>query len=1069
MSRTPVTVADSSFTFYDIESLSNAFTLCAYTPARAGNTVNTLDVFYLMDDAALVQQMDMQQLYTTIVTANPGMGDTYVRPWDLSTATGAYTLAAMMGTSTAADVCDKTSYSRLPATLRPVCDTDEGEYNPAVHPFLTGWNSQNYDTVMLANFLAEIFPVDTTVQHQPEFQPTTAREMRAHNDTLFTKHSNFMPGALGYDSPAAVFRRNMLRSGRHLDATRFNEVQIKVALKQKLGMLGRQILESEKLSHDTVITTVQDLYDLLAYNVSDCVGLSQLFFTPTYSNAFDLKASLIATYDETRYNRDGSVRRDRLSIDSSSAKLVSRILSPFGNLDDQPTVSFTYPHPQVAAERGVPVTNVLDDTEAFFRANIADPDSSDLTQAQRDAWEQFREVLAFYREIEDKNFNDSDHYTTTHGNTYPAQSLSEITKRALNIPYFTADATPAPCFVTFSTGGIHGAETNRDAFEKLHAQSVDHKRQIQVVRAVFDTTDAYLAAAKDQHNALVLPTGLTVDKRQMLIGSDPAKVRYRKPKVGNTPEAQQHNAHLAAAQQCFPQAADLLACQRTDLGQRDLVWGDLVIYGKSVLTSNSKTFRDEATVKTPQVFEDRDDGSNMLPKKFTYTSAGLVVHEDFTSYYPNLLRNMRAFYNPELGEDRYAAIFFQKEELGRQLKDPTLTTDQRKALINARNGTKLILNAASGAGDASHTTSIRMNNTIIAMRIIGQLLTWRIGQAQTLAGGRIISTNTDGLYSVIDHDGAFTVETNNRVLTEQQAAIGVDIEPELMFLISKDSNNRMELMPPKGDPELDPTAVLGDDESFVIANLEVSATGGGSLACYEEPLMTKSLAHPAVLDRSLAHYLQHTVADGERALRREFNTKLGRKLINDVVNHDDPVQTLRMFQNILSASRGSITYPFAADHQVCGNDSDEQQLVNPRALQMYNRVFVVKPETPGAVNLHMAAAPTISALTQSRRAAAQESPTRRDDAVAAQILGHHGWAVTRVDQMEHPDRQLITADRDIAVRKITGVDPQWPMLIVNDDLHCLSKERQHALIDALDLEIYTHMLQDTFTKNWRNT
>jgi hypothetical protein len=39
----------------------------------------------------------------------------------------------------------------------------------------------------------------------------------------------------------------------------------------------------------------------------------------------------------------------------------------------------------------------------------------------------------------------------------------------------------------------------------------------------------------------------------------------------------------------------------------------------------------------------------------------MVIHEDFTSYYPNLLRNMRAFYNPELGEGRYAKIFLDKD------------------------------------------------------------------------------------------------------------------------------------------------------------------------------------------------------------------------------------------------------------------------------------------------------------------------------------------------------------------------------------------------------------------------
>ncbi|WP_185445357.1 hypothetical protein [Kribbella qitaiheensis] len=219
--------------------------------------------------------------------------------------------------------------------------------------------------------------------------------------------------------------------------------------------------------------------------------------------------------------------------------------------------------------------------------------------------------------------------------------------------------------------------------------------------------------------------------------------------------------------------------------------------------------------KAPELFIVREDASTKPHPKYARTSADLVTHQDFTSYYPNLLRNMRAFYNPELGEDRYATTFFDKERLGRDLKQPGLDRSGKERLTTLRNGTKLILNAASGAGDASHKNPIRMNNQIISMRIIGQLLSWRIGQAQTLAGARIISTNTDGLYSVLDR------ETNDQVLAEQAALIGVDIEPEPMFLISKDSNNRLELTAPQ--------------EGRTLADSQIISASGGTLACHEGP------------------------------------------------------------------------------------------------------------------------------------------------------------------------------------------------------------------------------------------
>ena len=98
-------------------------------------------------------------------------------------------------------------------------------------------------------------------------------------------------------------------------------------------------------------------------------------------------------------------------------------------------------------------------------------------------------------------------------------------------------------------------------------------------------------------------------------------------------------------------------------------------------------------------------------------------HEDFTSYYPSMLINMSAFENPGLGYDRYAEIFQQKEDFGKKMKDKSLPQEQRDLYSIMRNGTKLILNSASGAADVTYNTPIRMNNRITAMRIIGQLFT----------------------------------------------------------------------------------------------------------------------------------------------------------------------------------------------------------------------------------------------------------------------------------------------------------------------------------------------------------
>lgn len=1122
------TTATSLFTFYDIESLSNVFSYAAYTPMPAGP--DRIEMFYLLDNAAINDQVDYRILTKVIRAENPGLPKFDAWFYDLHNPDAIRRLATLMGVSDAPQVCDPSSPSSYPSEFRPVCDTD-ADYDPMLHPFMVGYNSLNYDTVQVAKYfesvLSEIpqhrvqlrkaqqdftnaqhtqhparkletkLALDDQLNAKPSFGAVTAAEMRKHNDVLFSEeHIKFMPGALGWRSQAGKIRTAMLHSGRHIDAARLNELQGKTALKRLLGLLGYQIKESEKLKHDSVITSVEQLYDLLAYNVSDCLGLSQLFAHPTYSSAFDLKAALLAQYTETVFDKFGNVRRDRISIDASSAKFVGRILAPFESLKDIQTVSFLYPEAEIAKERGIPQVNVLDECVAFFEKDVTPDRATNPYQAKAHA--DFMQVVAYYRSIEGKNFNDSEGYAEMFGDdsgdaihllddaefaahlgaqNQRVHSLDRIPKSPNNLPYFNADGTPSACFATFSTGGIHGAEADVSALQDVKRAQQKLDEQLQLAKRLFPEATQFVAAAKDQHNQLMLPTGVTVDKRLVLIGSDPAKVRYRGPKKSD----ELQNAQLAMAKELVPDPAELLATQRPEeealfvrIPNSFNPSGSTTFRGKELLkvtTAAGATYKETIATTAPELFIPKGDGSTKLHPKYTYTSAAQVTHEDFTSYYPNLLRNMRAFYNPELGVDRYATIFFQKEELGRQMKQPGLTDDEFARLKTAREGTKLILNAASGAGDASHDTPIRMNNQIISMRIIGQLFSWRIGQAQTLAGARIISTNTDGLYSVLDQ------EINDRVLAEQAALIGVDIEPEPMFLISKDSNNRLELDAPADGASLTESAII--------------SASGGTLACHKGPLPTKSLSHPAVVDFALARYLRAVASRGEAALSEPFDAGLGRRFIEEALDLENPVQTALLFQNVITANRSSITYPFAAEPLASGAfatvevdrrppgdplglppteeavfDETLTILRNPRPLQIVNRVFVVQAGSEEAVSLHAAGAWKIPAATLEKRKT--NGNISVPDPIASMILSHHGWAATLLTKQRNPSLTLVPADQDIVVRKLPHVDPNWSMVVCNDDLRATDPDRLRAILTTLDIESYTNMLGETFTNTWKN-
>lgn len=1046
-STQPATAATSLFTFYDIESTSNVFTLTAYTPRPGGP--GELEMFVLADGFDVGRDLDPAALFDAVTAANPGLPAVAARLWDLSGPEGNRRLAEMMGLSNAEQVCDPASPSDYPGEFRPVCDTDSG-YDPRRHPFLVGYNSLPYDTTMLALYFAETFPAAAGRR----FGQVSAAVMRRHNTALFSEEfRDRMPRYLGWDGPARI-RRAMLASGRHIDAARLNESQSHVGLKRVGGMLGHQIKESDKLRHDSVITSVAQLCELLAYNVSDCLTLAHVFRDSVYSTAFDLKAGLLAQYPETVYASDGTVRADRLTIDSSSAKFVGRILCPNGSLEDIETVSFLYPHPDVAAERGITQVNVLEESRRFFYENIADPA----------ARARFDQIYAYYRRIEGQNFNDSPEHVSRHAR--PAMSLADVPKAPNNLPYYDAGGRESGCFVTFSTGGIHGAEADMGAFlADLLAYEVQ-VNQILRARNAFGDPSALVAEARRQHRRLTLPDGTCVDKQMVLVGSDPATVRWRPPKKNDPVQTEQ----VARARAIEPDAAALLATGRPAEHAWHVTLPDgSRVDGKTVLANTSlksAAYRDPDTLPAPELFVARGDGSTRLHPKYARTSAGRVIHEDFTSYYPCLLINLKAFDNPALGEDRYARIFADRMRIKQQLTDPGLDPAERRRLDTLQKGFKLVLNAASGAGDTTFANPIRMNNLIISMRIIGQLLTWRIGQAQTLAGARIISTNTDGLHSVLDE------AANNRVLAEQTAAIGIRIEPEPEFIVTKDSNNRITLTPP-------PTASGVVDEARPLTDWQIDTTAGGTLACHTGPRPDKSLAHPAVLDHALARYLQALAARGEEALSREFDPDLASTLITEALESRDQLAAALLFQNIVTASPGSITYPFAtrlASPDESDDDLDDDSdddcadrgvVAGARPLQLVNRVFVVRPGTPGAVSLRAAVARKVPTARLTRRRSAGLAVVERDP-TALRILAHHGWTPGRY-QAARDGLALLPADQDVTVRRVVGIDPAWPILIRNDSLHTLPAGELTRLLKALDLDVYTQMLAETYTNNWKNS
>lgn len=1138
--------------FWDIESLSNVFSLSDFRYNDKTNEAE-VDIYVLSDNRSLTQDIPGQIPFLHALSRRVWEKNANFRGrvnyYDLHDLDANIRLAKTFGLSNASIINNPKDLGTYPKEFRLVCDTDPAyKKKPDEYPYFAGYNSYNYDTTMLAIYFDERFavampqsriarPINALNDSSIKFVTLdklrlsgslTAAMMRSYNNDLFTDaYKDQMPSYLAddvkkYNSDRWKIRKNMLLSGRHIDVARLNEKQRKVGLKRLLGMLGYQILESDKLATgQDRIDSVDQLLDLLAYNVSDVVNLAMLFKHRAYQAQFSLKKGLLETYPELVYSqkangeykpdiRPEAVRRDRLTIDSSSAQFATKSLCPYGHLHDMDTVSFLYPAKEKAEEMGIKQVDVLEELKEFFYG-LYPADEND-TPARQEARRKFDNIYNFYASIRGKNFNGSQNYEDDHAE-YRTQKQNEwcddtpikqysdpifhvydlakdIKKTDTCIPYYDKDANPTSCFALFSTGGVHGAEYNKELYD---ADMEAYEKQAALMNAIMakypdpcDFRAACINVPENIHSVQEAEDAIPDHIKALIAEADRLKTSLRdiaaekaaqdvaafKDKVRRGEEVLFPNGQeikktaldalrtmlsdeetgsdslsekeKTLAQKLLTQFAKASATLRKkELEERKSAVNETIrpyvkVPGKKVLvyvmddgtylpantilakqTLTGAVYRDVNAMK-PELFQFKDDGSTKLNPKYTYTSADPSNHEDFTSYYPNLLRMMRAFWNDGLGYDRYEEIFNLKQTYGVEMKDKSKPAEERDRLKTLREGTKLVLNSASGAGDATFESNIRMNNTIIAMRCIGQMFSWRIGQAQTYAGAKITSTNTDGLYSVMEE------EENNRILAKESKDIGVEIEPEPMYLISKDTNNRIEMTERGG---------------------KIMNASGGTLACNKGPDPTKALAHPAIIDWALCEYLSK-VASGEKGLSldKPFNVELGWQILKSAEEaFPNEAKRLNMFQNILASSPGSVNYIYGVDET-----TDE-----PIVLPHFNRVFIMKNRVEGqTMKMRAANAKAITpAMIHKRERDGQVG--QQTDPTAVYILQANG-----VTEMPH--------DKDIVSKKITGIEETWHMLRENGDLYYLPKDRIQFILNNLDYEKYLALVCDSYEKNWRN-
>lgn len=654
--------------FWDIESLANIFMFAVYLPEsrllnQPGQSKDHLVYFYLFDGGLVLTDGLKKLILKRVFEKNKKLdpANTQVTFMDLSQESSNRFLLGWFGAD------DKPAFAESwENRFRMICpsinsDLDDGNLQ---FPYLLGYNTSNYDNVMLAFYYHETWGFAPGTG-EPSFIPTTAAFMRRFNNNLFTNYKNDMKAALAQDEKNIY--ENMLRTGMFVDVAKVNDKVYKMPLKRIMGMMGMDIFEDESVKGDRPVTDPEEIANLFAYNASDDVKLAVLFQNRAFKAQFQLKKGLMDSYPDIIYKKDKKtgkteVRVNRMKVDDTSAKFAQRVLCPDGWLDDIRAVSFEYPK---GSGR-----NVLKETREW-----AEEKFRHCPQVMRD---HLGPIFDWYGAIEGHNFDDSDHYTQKYFmDALPAIKISDIPMPRTTVPYFNADGTPSRTYVNFGIGGIHGAEYDKSAYDE------DVAAHFEKCRGIY----GFLCKVSPGMPVLSCPE----DFAAAFAGTD-------------------------AFQASFP----------------DDVWDDLKsvkptvsIDGEKVKRSAYLTVRKDGSVriKWPKpvllFVQDKKSGKWNLNKKYAYTSDDEVDHQDFTSYYPCMLMNLKAYENAALGEDRYVQQFENKGKFGKVMKDKSRPESERDFYSTLREGTKLILNSASGASDTAYDNPIRMNNVIISMRLIG--------------------------------------------------------------------------------------------------------------------------------------------------------------------------------------------------------------------------------------------------------------------------------------------------------------------------------------------------------------
>lgn len=942
-----------------------------------------------------------------------------------------------------------------------------------------GFNSQHYDIPILAH----IYDLSSGVNEHNDgiFQTHIVRNL---SDQIIvdkvSPYKLFAFGSTGRD----IFMK-LQQSPQTIDIQILNEKLRNASLKRLSAQMGFQILTSNKLTDEAqTITNLDDVAELIAYNVSDVLNSKQLFELKSYQNPFETGSKMLARYQER-------FKGLYLKRDTTSAKFIEKVIAPSveDKLVDDPKLELVFPMSDgylinknaiTALQQLLSIYNQLPNNEQKISVeNISRFDQqSEMTSllktilpiiTQTKLATDFDYNRAIESILSDPKFRyiwPLFQYGNGQRNLYFKDNVLQIDLveyfnfRFLDIYYKKYhDSMYHDAYIYLKTLNWHDVSDKRKRHEivyslpnALHSganilmpkgKPVLTKISVGGAHGSFIDRASYETKLKDiQAENQALTTALTAIQKFYF---DLAK-------------ALKHHDKSIAKNPHQPEVADP---KILDLDIEDLA---------AILVRNTKK---KPTAKSPVggfSHNEPQDIINLVPSDYTtgtYKSAKFkkpkklpnitkytstidtkqAVHIDISSYYPTLIALLHVFSSKdEHGNqiDLYGELLNDRLKIKSSLPED-LSTWSDKDYYNQSIELldKLLLNSASGAADADYDNNIVVGNKIMRMRLSGQIIITILAFLISEADGVPNSVNTDGIYS-----NDISLDEANQIIKSWAKTFNLSADGEIIdHFISKDSNNRLEIVySEKAGKEI------------------VASASGGTISHHKGTNADKNIALPPIIDKTLVEYLyQHkTPLDtfDEPWVWQYINDIRDQEflkqhqLVTEAFSNSDMKERAEILQNARDSLSKTLTF---FQHIVTSNPNKlrfitfEDDNGKPIYKSPINRVFFIDPncideipESPFKQNLH----PTLMKLIVINKTV-NENPEAVAIAKTTGLINRHDV------------QELLAQHGHISESAISNIDPEIIVTIQNQDL----KYTNPDILNCLDIDAYVKIVKIQW-ENW---